>query len=427
MVRIAAALSLFVWSLLASHVSAADKLLHAGDFTYLGAFRVPQGDLGGPQYHGLSYGGAAIAYNPAKNSLFIVGHDHDQLVAEISIPSPVAGSNLNGLNTARVLQNLSDITEGNLKRIKAGGAAETANRVKIGGLLVAGDHLIGSVYSYYDGEHSAVLSHFKSGTSLAATGDFRGMYRVGSSPGVPQAGFVAGYMGSIPAEYRSPLGGTALTGQAALSIVGRTSWGPAAFAFNPARLGIDNPVSATPLVYYPTGHQTLGAWGHPLPPNPRIALGDAITGVLFPPGTRSVLFTGKHGQGSSCYGVGGATDPGGHLGVEYCRDPDDASKGTHSWPYANQVWAYDVDDFIAVRNGQKKPWDAVPYAVWSFPLPTGQRVFSIPTGASAYDEINRKLYLVQAGADNSPTWGLPLIHVFRVATGISGNGATYAK
>lgn len=412
-----AVLSLIMCSLVPGTLPAADKLLQPEDIIYLGAFRVPQGDLGGPQYHGLSYGGSVIAYNPAKNSLFIVGHDHDQLVAEISIPSPVVSTNPNKLNTAKVLQNLSDITEGKLTHIKAGGAAETSNRVKIGGLLVDGNHLVGTAYSYYDGEQSAVLSHFMSGKTLAVTGDFQGMYRVGSFPAVPQAGFVAGYLGSIPEEYRSVLGGTALTGQACLSIVGRTSWGPSAFAFDSSRLGVNDPVPVAPLVYYPLGHQTLGTWGRSLPPNPFIALGDTIAGVVFPPGTRSVLFTGRHGQGTSCYGVGGAKDPGGHPGVEYCYDPDDSYKGNHSWPYVNQVWAYDVNDFIAVRNRQKKPWDIVPYAVWSLPLPSNQQLTTVPTGAATYDEISNKLYVVQAGADNSPTWGLPLIHVFRVDTG----------
>jgi hypothetical protein len=427
MIGISVTLSLFVCLLLPGSVSAADKLLQAADFTYLGAFRVPQGDLGGPQYHGLSYGGSALAYNPARNSLFIVGHDQDQLVAEISIPSPVVSSDPGKLNRARLLQKLADVTKGNLTRIKEGGAPETSNKVKIGGLLVYGDHLVGTAYNFYDGARSAVLSHFKSGTYLAAEGNFQGMYQVGSQPSVPQAGFVAGYMGNIPAEYRSALGGSTITGQAGISIVGRTSWGPAAFAFEPGKLGIDNPVTATPLVYYPLDHQTLGRWGHPLPPNPHIALGDTIAGVAFPTGTRSIIFTGKHGQGSSCYGVGGATDPGGHPGVEYCHDPNDSYKGTHSWPYVNQVWAYDVNEFLAVSNGQKKPWEVLPYAVWSFPLPTTQQLFTVPAGASAYDEINKRLYLVQPGADNAPVWGLPLVHVFRINTATSGTGTDPAK
>ena len=73
---------------------------------------------------------------------------------------------------------------------------------------------------------------------------------------------------------------------------------------------------------------------------------DFITGMVFPSGTRTVLFFGKHGMGNYCYGTGGSS--GGD-----CFDPDDSSKGIHSYPYRSQVWAYDANDLIAVKNGQK--------------------------------------------------------------------------
>src|SRR5262245_16313756 len=64
------------------------------DATYLGAFRVPAGTIAGT---GFDYNGFGLAYNPANNSLFITGRDHDarnpiggtpsgQRIAEISIP-----------------------------------------------------------------------------------------------------------------------------------------------------------------------------------------------------------------------------------------------------------------------------------------------------------------------------------------------------
>ena len=418
---------LTVGLLVFKHAHAADKLLQPNDFTYLGAFRVPQGDLGGPQYHGLNYGGAAIAYFPAHNSLFILGHDWDQLVAEISIPVPVKTSDIDSMNTATVLQNLSDITEGNLDYIGTNGQPLMGNANKIGGLLVYGSRLIGSVFAYYDAAHQAVLSPFTSGLALAASGDFAGMYQVGSSPSVPQAGFVAGYMGSIPSAYQSSLGGTTLTGQADLSIIGRSSWGPSAFSFDPGRLGSDKPVTAAPLVYYPIDHQTLGKWGATPPPdnapNQYVALGDDIAGIVFPPGTRSILFTGRHGSGESCYGIGtddpalAWTDVPDAPGVVYCYDPLNGSKGGHAYPYSNYVWAYDVNDFTAVKKGLKNPWDIAPYAVWSFPLPT-QELSCGSSGAAAYDETNRLLYLVQYGADSFGYSVLPLIHVFLVNTGV---------
>ncbi len=405
---------------------AADKLLQQSDFTYLGAFRVPNASLGSSLYSGFTYGGSVIAYNPANSSLFIVGCTQDQMVAEISIPEPTNTANINSMKTATALQNLADITEGNLTHINAGGAPATDNKVLVGGLLVYGNKLIGTAYNYYDGAWAAVLTHFTSGLTLSTTGDFRGMYQVGSAPTVVQAGFIAGYMTKIPSEYQAALGGPALTGQAALSVSGRSSWGPSAFSFDPSRLGIDNPVAVYPMVYYPLDHQTLAVWSHETPANPYMALGDQITGIAFPSGTRTILFSGQHGLGDSCYGVGGATDPGGHSGVDYCYDPVNDSKGSHAYPYKNYIWAYDVNDFIAVKNGSKNPWDIRPYTVFPLSLPTTQNNFSLSNGAAAYDDVNKKLYIVQVGGDVVDYDVLPLIHVFKVNTGSSGDSVAPA-
>src|SRR5207244_1724953 len=99
---------------------------------------------------------------------------------------------------------------------------------------------------------------------------------------------------------------------------------------------------ATTVLGYPIDHPTLGSCGS------SDALFNCATqmgGVVFPEGTRSVLFFGRQGQGPYCYGVGGKT--GGD-----CFDPDDDSKGTHSYPYAYQIWAYDGLDLIKVKKGQ---------------------------------------------------------------------------
>ena len=72
--------------------------------------------------------------------------------------------------------------------------------------------------------------------------------------GTLSPGLYAGYMAVVPPEWRTLLGGPAITGQGVLSIIGRTSFGPAAFAFDPDGLGRENPVPATPLVYYTMEH-----------------------------------------------------------------------------------------------------------------------------------------------------------------------------
>ena len=88
-------------------------LLHQSDLGYLGAFRLPSGNFGASTFE---YGGTALTYNPANNSLFMVGHDWDQAIAEVSIPALRTGS-LSSLNTASVLQpfgriDLKDWTNG---------------------------------------------------------------------------------------------------------------------------------------------------------------------------------------------------------------------------------------------------------------------------------------------------------------------------
>lgn len=432
----------------ASH--ATDKLLQQSDLKYLGAFRVPKIDMGGPQYQGLAYGGAAIAYNASNNSLFITGHDSNQQVAEISIPAIVNSANISSLNTASVLQNLVDITEGNRGNIKIDGTGGIANGTKIGGLLKYDNNLIGTSYAYYDGSYQAVRSHFISGTTLSAAGDFLGMYEVGAKPSqVPQAGFVAGYMTTIPNNWQTALGGKVLTGQSALSILGRTSSGPAAFAFDPSNLGT-TPAEATALLYYPLGNQTIGTY---YSSQTLYNKGSHHSGVIFPSGTKSIIYTGKQGLGPACYGPG--TNIQSEHGNRYnfpppnntcmgqvmtdaadpcCYDPVDLSKGAHAYPYADYVWAYDASDFARVKEGGRiidnpsanlvdsvsitstetyKPWHIKPYATWTINFPTVQQGYTIFSGSSAYDEANKKLYISQVQSDN---YSWPIIHVFKVDT-----------
>ncbi len=374
--------------------SALAPLVQSTDMQYVGAFRVPSETSGGSIFE---YGGTRPAYNSGNNSLFLVGHDWQQQVAEISIPAPSKSTLLSDLPTAAFLQPFKDPSAGKMYTVGT-------DTTKVGGLLVYQGKLIGSAYVYYDGSGAQILSHwYNDSTSLSSAA--HGMYQAGSL----MAGYVSGYMGTIPPEWQSALGGPALTGNCCIPVISRTSFGPAVSVFNPASLGVTNPAPASPLVYYPQS-------------NP-IAAYDAtsnlfngstqITGVVFPEGTRSVLFFGRQGQGPFCYGPGtsdqslaGTPAPG---GVDlYCYDPTDASKGTHSYPYAYQVWAYDVNDLVAVKAGQKQPWAIRPYVTWNLTLPFGND--SALLGGAAWDPQTRRLYLSILYADDVR----PVIHVLTI-------------
>jgi hypothetical protein len=366
------------------------RLLHKNDLNYLGAFRVPGSASGVSSFE---YGGTALAYHAAHKSLFIVGHDWHQAVAEISIPAIRTGA-LNKLATAKVLQPLTHV----VKRLPRNTLSDPGPD-KIGGLLIHGQELIGTLYEYYDGAGAAVDSHFKLSSLDLAKSHISGLFQVGRLGG----GFVGGYMSSVPSRWRAELGTSYVTGQAALTILGRTSSGPAVIGFDPGQLSTV-PAPVTPLVYYPLAH--------PLAPldtqNPHFNQSTQIRGLVFPEGTSSVLFFGSHGIGPVWYGL--ATEGG-------RNDRYRTQKGPHAPPYVYQVWAYDVNELIAVKNGLKEPWGVRPYDTWSYDLPYPEDSKHI--GGVAYDSSSQTIYLSQQFADQT----LPVIHAFYIKS-LKSDGVT---
>jgi hypothetical protein len=364
----------------------AQQLVQSQNLILEGSFRLPAGTFGTSEF---GYGGTGLAFNDAGGSLFIVGHDWHQSVAEISIPAISKSATIDGLATAEVLQPFVDLTEGTMKLVDP--AVET-NPIKVGGLLPYQGRLYMSAFVYYDADKSQKLTHFVSGTNLSATGDVRGPYQVGTVG----AGYIDGYFAEVPASWRAALGGPIVNGQCCLSIITRTSYGPALFAINPADIGVKNPAPATPLVYYPSDH-FVNDWDV----KSTFWNGSSeMGGVVIPEGTRSALFFGRHGLGPFCYGEGAA-----------CGDPTNPYKGTHSYPYSYYVWAYDLLDLASVKAGQKRPWDVRPYAVWSLELPFG--IADAHLRGATYDKSTGRIFVTQAFGDGPR----PLVHVFTINPG----------
>ncbi len=379
------------------------SLVHKGDLIYHGAFRLPTDQDGGSRF---GYGGTAPVYHPMNNSIFMVGHDWDQKVSEVSIPALVISDDIDDLNTAEMLQPFRDISEGEMYTVDDG-------TIKIGGLLHDGDKLIMSAYTYYDADGDQLLSHCTSDTNITVVGDVEGMFQLGTLG----AGFVSGYMTKVPTEWQSAFGGTAITGQCCIPIISRSSYGPAAFVFDPEDLGVEDPVPVIPLVYYPD-EEPLSPWNST---GPWFNGTTSITGVVIPEQRRSVLFFGSHGIGEFCYGTG-----------EDCNDPVNGSQGTHAYPYVFQIWAYDILELLAVKNGQVDPWDVTPYAVWNFDFPITEGNKQI--GGATYDPETGMIYVSQLRIDGFDAY--PLVHAFTLrgphlyvdmsASG-SGNGTTWAN
>ncbi len=393
-------------------------LLQSNNLIYVGAFRLPVVPYGGGHgaTYSFDYAAAGVAFNPANNSLFINNHIYEQKTAEISIPEIKSSTTLNGLAQSVFLQDFSDISEGNLSRINPSGT-QYAGTTRMGGLLVHNNKLVGTSYAYYDGGVTTDLSHFTSGLNLSNIGDFKGMFKVGKL----NPGFYGGYMTAVPMEWQSDFGASALTGQCCIAIISRTSFGPALFAFNPDDLGVKNPVPVAPLVYYPSGYPTLGNWSG-TDVNLYYNMSTSVNGVVFPSGTRAVLFMGTQGTGTPCYGPGTADQSlvgtlAAGFNEPYCYDPSNLGKGSHAYPYKYWVWAYDANDLLSVKNSSKNPWDIRPYAVWPLDLPI---VGGAGIQGVAYDPSTQRIYVSVLGGeqlypDEAGLYNqISLIHVFQV-------------
>jgi hypothetical protein len=234
------------------------------------------------------------------------------------------------------------------------------------------------------------VSHFTLSSLNLASAQVRGLFPLGTLGG----GFVGGYMAAIPPEWQAALGAPDLTGQAAIPIISRTSSGPAAFGFEPSNLG-SAIAPDIPYVYYPINHQ-LG-WNS----DPLFNGTTTINGAAFAPGTRSVLFIGANGVGPIGYGE-----------AQDYNDIYRPYKGYHSQDgvYQYEVWAYDVVDLLAVKNGLKQPWEIRPYQTWSFDVPVFDGGKTV--GGTAFDPATGRLFISQMGTGVGRT---PLIQVFQLS------------
>ena len=487
-------------SILAKSSFAEDQLLQQNNLIYQGAFRVPFSGTGPCS----GSGGHMIAYNPTGNSgagsLFIISGPGGPTTgcsqfAEITIPNPICldasgratsctnytilssalVNNVSNLNAASLLQNFVDDTYGNQEKV---GGSSTSNVLNTG-ILVYNGKLIASTKIYYDANLSQQYTHFTNSTNLSIN-NFSGYYKIDS--GV-LSGFNSGAMCLIPLGYRAQLGGPVITGQSpGTGIVTSLSYGPCAIVFDPDNLVPANlppaAVPATPLSYYTESHHLPGGyWGASQQSNIYTSPSDQINGVVFPDNTRSVLFFGSHGlsstTGYACYGAG-TTNPNESCAASYvttwgpkcvanvstcngaimssgevdndgcCYDPQNSSKGPHSYPYVNYVWAYDAGDssgnnspgnrvsslnsanpgknnYTAVKLGLIKPYEILPYATWTFTLPTIGELSGVKYGnfsGAAWDPTHQVIYVTQPGADCDGNGCFPLVHVYKVTTSL---------
>ncbi len=330
-------------------------LIQKADLEYLGSFALPTTQSGTSRF---GYGGRAIIpYTDSlgKTTVFMQGHAQKPgQVAQVEVPARLSKSFIySQLEVAKQTQPFADIADGSLSA-KLG--ITSPDGASIYGLFPYQEKLIVSADEYYG--CTQTLTHGLSSLDLSRTADFTGFFQV---KGAANPRSIAGPMAAVPAIWQTRLGGSVLTGNWGIPLIGCNSPGPALTAFYPESLGTGSQVTGSTLLFHSLGHTLCqgaqcsfsDAEAHT---SELYNLTTALGGVAFPEGSRSVLIFGRQGTGTYCYGT--PDECGG--------DPVEAdAKGPHAYPYRYQVWAYDAKDLLRVKDGTLKTYEPRPYAVWA--------------------------------------------------------------
>ena len=339
-------------------------LLHSSDITYLGSFKLPR-PASGDSVGSFDYGGMALAVSEDGKSLYVGGHVWNLSLGQVAIP------NIGG--TASLIKAPVDVP-----------GSVGSGTTELSGALVYNGRLIVQKRIPYDTDGSGP-THAVGATNISGFSSFSRMANLDS------AAFGNGFMGLIPQEWQPLLGGPAFSGSGSMSINSISANGPTFYVFNPADVNVKTSIPSIPLMYYTLANPLAD----PNKANDLYSRSDYYTaGIVFPSGTRSVLYIGRHGYGSPTY----KKDDGGCGG----------SGGEGGAPYRRQITAFDANDLLAVKNGTKKPYEVRPYEWWTAPGPQ-DKCAKFKFAGLAYDPISRKIYVSLDYGES------PEIHVWQVS------------
>jgi len=353
------------------------------DLAYKGAFRLPHSTFGASS---LNYSEGPIAYNAQNHSLFVVGHSHDQAIAEFAIPVLDQSVELSDLPmAASPLQSFASI----LDRAPNG---NPQNLDRIGGLLYNNQNgegkLIVNAYEYYD----APADNSQTTLIINQASDLSNSTVTGLLTFQGGAGHTSGWMSSVPLDWQNLIGTDHITGQSSgIPIIARTSVGPSAFSFDmDDLLNATDEIETEKLLDFDLGHPLGGdlenstgtndVWTH---------LSRVVYGFILP-GTRTYFTIGYSGGHTSgvCYKC--IQNSGSECGG-YCA-PDVSD-------YYHYYWLWDMNDLMKVKAGLIEAYDVLPYDYGEFT--TAFQSSEPRIGGASFDPNTGDLYVSIQRADTS--------------------------
>ena len=435
------------------------NLLQPGDFSYLGAFRLPGGE---DRPETFAYGGNAMTFRPGgdssgsedgfSGSLFVMGHDrlpygelpNGNQIAEVTIPEPKRAKEPGALNTAEFIQPLQDAAKGlfvaydEIPRV----GMEYVERPSVGPriYLAWGHH-------FHEDAEKQVATHAWIEPNLSNPNP-KGSWFVGNH----SLYSVNGYLFEIPEAWAKAHAGGQFLATGRYRDGGWSGQGPALFAYMPwadergAAPAPGTHLKSTVLLQYESSRESEDVVSKAMKGYQHCDEWEGGAWITTGSGKTAVLFAGTKGVGAKYWY--GWVNP---AGPEYpcietefvnqyttCRlangqpCPDEDLKGCEGhndyrgwWSsrFAAQFILYNPDDLAGVARGERKPWQPQPYTsldvdehlllnpahVEEEMIGAGvQRRFRI--GSVAYDRMHDLLYILEPFADGIK----PVIHVWRV-------------
>jgi hypothetical protein len=411
----------FVYIIFSVLYCSADPL-DPDDLKYRGAFRLPEGERWEYSGYAMTYCPVGDAQGPEDGypgSIFIIGHDHHQEIAEISIPVPMISlqKEPSQLNVAHILQGLTDIKGDMFEYLEI----PRAGLAYMGDGEVAGE---GKLYFCW-GQHfqDNEPSHGWCETDLSDP-QTKGPWLFGDLPNYT----TNDYLFDVPSEWAD------INAPGKYLASGRfrdghwSGRGPALFIFQPP--GEDDAPepgskleNIIPLLLYGTN----------LPGAVEITNVDSIEmegfgeadewsggAWLTSPGGSAIIFAGTKAVGKNWYGFSN--------GVEWPTDIDENTvyPEVPEWPFDDRGWwsgkiqaefiFFDPADLVSVAKGEKKPYEPQPYATLEIdeylfdPELNMQRSKRYLLGAICFDREHGFLYVVERRADEERS----LIHVWQI-------------
>lgn len=212
--------------------------------------------------------------------------------------------------------------------------------------------------------------------------------------GQPLRGLV-GSFGVIPPVYRSLFNGYDLfaTNTAGKSIISNSSWGPSFLAFPSSAATSGGTVPSMLLLAYDSG----GLTGNTLTSGKLLPEVGTIAGGGIVPGTRTLIMFGVEAS-RTCYGTG-----------TQCNDSCSQDQGYHGSPYTAVVYAFDLRDLVAVRNGSLARNAVRPYATQSggvmgspkgWPLQGFNSCWTTYNKSGFFDPDTKRIYMTNQWHDS---------------------------